>query len=139
MGRLILLGALIVFMVHLYGPGSRSLAFSISSRAGIFTHCDHRKPGCLRFFRHVDHLKPGCLELVRWPFPAGCTLLPPSPGNLAWVAPVVTMTANSKDVKEMPKARFPRRTLLGNTVNRRARGSEVRGSQDTKCSTPPTV
>jgi hypothetical protein len=104
MGRLILLGALIVFMVHLYGPGSRSLAFSISSRAGLFTHCDHRKPGCLRFFRHVDHLKPGCLELVRWPFPAGCTLLPPSPGNLPWVAPVVTMTANSKDVKEMPKS-----------------------------------
>ena len=104
MGRLILLGALIVFMVHLYGPGSRSLAFSISSRAGLFTHCDHRKPGCLRFFRHVDHLKPGCLELVRWLFPAGCMLLPPSPGNLPWVAPVVTMTANSKDVKEMPKS-----------------------------------
>jgi hypothetical protein len=104
MGRLILLGALIVFMVHLYGPGSRSLAFSISSRAGLFTHCDHRKPGCLRFFRHVDHLKPGCLELVRWLFPAGCMLLPPSPGNLPWVAPVVTMTANSKDVKEMSKS-----------------------------------
>src|SRR5215207_9966438 len=90
MGRLILLGALIVFMVYLYGPGSRSLAFSISSRAGLFTHCDHQKPGCL--------------ELVRWLFPAGCTLLPPSPGNLPWVAPVVTMTANSKDVKEMPKS-----------------------------------
>src|SRR5215204_5627081 len=112
MGRLTLLGALIVFYGASLWPRQPVLSFLYQFPGWLFTHCAHRKPGCLRFFRHVDHLKPGCLELVRWPFPAGCTLLPPSPGNLAWVAPVVTMTANSKDVKEMPKARFPRRPLL---------------------------
>ena len=127
MGHLFLLGALIVFMVHLYGPGSRSLAFSISSRAGLFTHCDHRKPGCLRFFRHVDHQ-----SLAAWNSSVGhflraarCYLLPLATSH------GLLCSHNDRKFKRCQgnaeKPDFREETLLGNRVNRRARGSEVRG------------
>jgi hypothetical protein len=50
---------LVRFIVYLYWPGSFLLAFSISSRAGLFTHRHHKNLGRLRFYRRVNHPKSG--------------------------------------------------------------------------------